>query len=183
MAQQFRTYLLFLGFTLLLCSCGNESTTEVRQFQRQQDDQGTYQVELTPLGGSGTGGQGIIIVNDEIVNAELGLTGATAGSPHLQAISYSPDCQEAPASYLFALDQEITSDGSGTFPEADIQGNYQYQGQRSWEGLVEDLRLPDMQENDQFINLQPGERINLGGKTLWILVDERPVACGVITRL
>ena len=215
--------IFFSTCLLLTASCGNDSDDSAPLLQEQQADEGVYGVELQPVNSSLTimQGESNIKIDEDRLEIYLASREGPAVTEHRQFIYSGNKCPNSgddqnkdglidgneliavtgPA--IIPLDNDLSSQERGqVFPVSDQVGSYIYRQQTSLQDLVEDLRLPDTNEEDDLIRLRPDSRLNLSGKVLVIhgvadntqlesSVSARgnlspqqslPVACGIIER-
>ncbi len=225
---------IVLGATLLqLAACGggggtgsgSGSSGQPRQFESEAE--GMYVANLSTLN-NGVGGpiSGNVSVNKEgsRLIAYVRLNGGHAGVAHQQRVHIGTSCPtmandkngdgyvdvneafNAVGKILFPLDSDISSQerGSSIWPAGDMYGYYHWERATSFDRFIEDLREPDLNEENDFAKLGPNGPLNLDGRVVLILGAEQnlanlpatvgtrgrlanyqvmPVACGIIRKV
>jgi hypothetical protein len=183
------TLLLSCVGVLALTGCGETQDRTGRQ--QQQVLAGTYVARLTPLNtsvaGRATGLMTITITEKEFI-VEQNVTGAPAGTRHLQSIHTGGSCPDATADrngdgvidaqegmqaygrILVPLDSDLNSqiDGADFGPLSSRNGSFTYSRRASLENMIADLRDEDHDPEDAVVKLERNESLNLAGRTVVI---------------
>jgi hypothetical protein len=217
--------ILLAASMLTLVSCGDDDDDDDNNNagvpQQQQQAQGLYRATLIPSNPTHWNTTGTVEVrldNDEFT-ADVNVTGAPAGM-HMQHIHLGTQCAPATADtntdgYIdaqeaspFAGPMVIPFDsnlyaqdlGENEYP---MGSSYQYSESASWDTLMTDLRLPDLDTGDSLIKLSDDNEFLVEGRVVEIhgvpestifpatvqSIDSHPahhtmpIACGILTRV
>ncbi|MFP5384868.1 MAG: hypothetical protein ACLGHN_02230 [Bacteriovoracia bacterium] len=208
----------------LAVSCGSDDDDSgsgvPQQQQEEQQQEGQFRVVLSPVNANVAAdatGTGSFLIEGDQFGVNLDVTGASRGAHrqfvHVGTVCPTPDSDTNGDGYIDATEAMSVSGGriipldsdlraqraGGRFP---MGGNYQYQEETSFQTMLQELRLPDTDTEDNLVKLGADENLNLEGKVVMVHgipssttlpptvqgveggspQQTLPVLCGVITR-
>lgn len=216
--------ILLAASMLTLVSCGDDDDDDDNNSgapQQQQQAVGTYRATLVPSNPNQWNTAGTVEVrldNDEFT-ASVNVNGAPAGM-HMQHIHLGTQCAPATADtnsdgfidaqeaspfagpMVIPLDSNLYAQDLGE-NEYPMGASYQYSESASWDTLMTDLRLPDLDTGDSLIKITDDNDFLVEGRVVEIhgvpestvfpatvqSIDGKPahetmpIACGVLTRV
>lgn len=186
--------MFFLFVTLV--SCGGYGGSGSSQEEQAQDQNGTFVATLSPIN-SLVSGTASFTVNQNHFFASVQLEGLTPEADIRQYVVAGNTCPGTAATLaealavtggiLIPLDNDLSGQiVGGVYPTANIQGDVSYSNEVNLEDLVDDLRDPDPDTNDNLVKLNPDQLLSMETRSVLITeiqgTEEVPVACGPLNR-